>query len=54
MHGPQACLFKNLTVAALGIYALRGEDVTKRGGWSHCIMEITSLIMENHATLMGF
>ena len=42
MHSLQACLFKYFTVAAFRIYALRGEDAAKRGGW----MEITSLIME--------
>ena len=29
MHGPQACLFKYITVAAFCINALRGEDATK-------------------------
>ena len=54
MHGLQACLFKYITVAAFCIYALRGEDVAKRGGWRLCIkvMEITSLIMENHGKIM--
>ena len=37
MHGQQACLIKYITVAAFSIYALHGEDVTKRGGWSLCI-----------------
>ena len=32
MHSLQACLFKYITVAAFRIYALRGEDATKRGG----------------------
>ena len=38
MHGLQACLFKYITVAAFSIYALHGEDDTKRGGWSQCII----------------
>ena len=37
MHGLQACLFKYITVAAFRIYAQRGEDATKRGGWRPCI-----------------
>ena len=37
MHGQQACLFKYIAVAALGIYAERGEDASKRGGWRPCI-----------------
>ena len=51
MHGPQACLFKYITVAVFHIYAQCGEDAAKRGGWRPCIkkvMEITLLIMENH------
>ena len=35
MHGLQACLFKYIIFAAIRIYAQLGEDVTKRGGWSH-------------------
>ena len=37
MHGLQACLFKNGTVAAFSIYAQHGEDAAKRGGWRSCI-----------------
>ena len=37
MHGLQACLFKYIAVAAFHIYAQRGEDVAKRGGWRPCI-----------------
>ena len=37
MHGLQACLFKYITVAAFGIYALHGEDLAKRGGRRQCI-----------------
>ena len=51
MHGLQTCLFKYIIVAAFHIYAQRGEDAAKRGGWKPCIeivMEITLLIMENH------
>ena len=50
MHGLQACLFKYITVAAFHIFALRGEDTAKRGGWRLFIkvMEITLLIMKNH------
>ena len=32
MPGLKACLFENITVAAFCIYALHGEDATKRGG----------------------
>ena len=38
MHGLQACLFKYITVGAFHIYAQRGEDVAKRGGWMPCIL----------------
>ena len=51
MHGLQACLIKYITVTAFPIYAQRGEDAAKRGGWRPCIkivMEITLLIMKNH------
>ena len=37
MHGLQACLFKYITVAAFRIYAQRGEDAAKSGGWRPCI-----------------
>ena len=37
MQGLQACLFKYITAAAFRIYAQRGEDVVKRGGWRPCI-----------------
>ena len=37
MHGLQACFFKCITVAAFPIYAQRGEDGAKRGGWRPCI-----------------
>ena len=30
-------LIKYITVAVFSIYALRGEDVLKRGGWRQCI-----------------
>ena len=30
MHGLQACLLKDITVAAFRIYAQRGEDVAKK------------------------
>ena len=33
MNGLQACLFKYITVAAFRIYAQRGDDGSKRGGW---------------------
>ena len=55
MHGQQACLFKYITVAEFHIYAVRSEDVTKRGGRRPCIkyfMEITSLIVENDGKIM--
>ena len=56
MHSLQACLFKYITVAAFGSYAQRGKDSTKGGGWGHVlkliVMEITLLIMENHAKIM--
>ena len=32
MHILQACLFKYITVCALRIYALHGEDAAKKGG----------------------
>ena len=35
IHGLQACLFENITVAAFSLYALRGEDAAKKGGWRH-------------------
>ena len=38
MHGLQACSFKYVTVAAVHIYALRGEDEAKIGGWRPCIL----------------
>ena len=31
MHGLQACLFKDITVAEFCIYAQQGEDAAKRG-----------------------
>ena len=36
MHGLQACLFKYITVAAIGIYTQRGENAAKRevGGYA--------------------
>ena len=38
MHGLQTRLiFKNITVAAFGICAQRGEDAAKSGGWRPCI-----------------
>ena len=37
MHGPEACIFKYIIVAAFRIYAQHGEDVAKRGGWKPCI-----------------
>ena len=37
MHGLQECLFRYITVAAFHIYAKRGEDGAKRGGWRPCI-----------------
>ena len=37
MHGLQACLLKYITVAAFRIYAQRGEDGPKKGGWRPCI-----------------
>ena len=37
MNGLQACLFKYITVAAFRIYAQRGDDGSKRGGWRLCI-----------------
>ena len=33
----QACLFKYIIVSAFRIYALHGEDVTKRGGLRSCL-----------------
>ena len=50
-----ACMvYKHDVVAAILIYAQRGEDAAKRGGWRMCIkvMEITLLIMENHGKIM--
>ena len=38
-------VYKHAVVAAFHIYAQRGEDAAKRGGWRPC-MEITFLIME--------
>ena len=32
MHSLQACLFKYITVSAFRVYALHGEDDSKRGG----------------------
>ena len=56
MHGLQTCLFEYITVAAFHIYAQCGEDAAKRGGWRpavhYIVMEITSLIMENHGKIM--
>ena len=37
MHGPQASLFKYITVTAFPIYAVHGEDAAKSGGWRPCI-----------------
>ena len=37
MHGLQACLFKYINVAAIRIYAQRGEDAAKSGGWRPCL-----------------
>ena len=37
MHGLQAYVDTLLTVAAFHIYALHGEDATKRGGGRLCI-----------------
>ena len=37
MHGLQACQFKYITVAAIHIYAQRGGDAAKMGGWRPCI-----------------
>ena len=35
---PNACMvYKHAVVAALHIYAQRGEDAAKRGGWRPCI-----------------
>ena len=48
-------VFKHAVVAAIRIYAQRGEYAAKRGGWRLCIkkvMEITLLIMENHGKIM--
>ena len=43
----------HIIVASFCIYAQRGEDVAKRGGWKpYKIMEITLLIMENHGKIM--
>ena len=35
MHGLQECLY--IIVGAIRIYAQRGEDAAKRGGWRLCI-----------------
>ena len=47
---------KHAVGAAFCIYAQRGEDAAKRGGWRPCIlkivMEITLMIMENHGKIM--
>ena len=49
-------VYKHADVAAFCIYAQRGEDATKRGGWRLCILkivvEITLLIMKNHEKIM--
>ena len=48
-------VYKHAVVAAFHIYAQRGKDVAKRGGWRLCIkivIEISLLIMENHAKIM--
>ena len=42
-------VYKHAVDAAFRIYAQRGEDAAKRGGWKPCIKlswEITLLIME--------
>ena len=49
-------VYKHAVVVAFRIYAQRGEDAAKRGGWSlgilKIVMEITLLIMENHGKIM--
>ena len=46
-------VYKHAVVAAFHIYAQRGEDAAKRGGWRHLIvMEITLLIMEIQGKIM--
>ena len=55
MHGLEACLFKYITVAAFSIYALRGEDAAKRGGWRLCLKyswKLHRLIKENRVKIM--
>ena len=47
MHGLQAYLFKYITVAAFRIYAGRGEDAAKRGGWRPCINSHGNYIVDN-------
>ena len=38
MHSLQACLCKCITDSAFRIYALHGEDTTKRGGWRRALI----------------
>ena len=48
-------IYKHAVVAAFHIYAQRGEDAAKRGGWRPAlkiVMEITLLNMENHGKIM--
>ena len=51
MHGLQACLFKYITVAAIRIYAQRGENAAKRGGWRPCIKQLGNYIVD-HGKIM--
>ena len=48
-------IYMHAVVAALRIYALHSEDAAKTNGWRQCfkiVMEIQSLIMENHLKIM--
>ena len=44
MHDLEACIFKYITVSAFHIYAQRGEDVAKRGGWKPCLKSSWKII----------
>ena len=47
MYGLQACILKHITVPAFRIYALRGENAAKRGGWRSCLKSHGNYIVDH-------
>ena len=45
MHSLQTCLFEYITVAAFGIYALRGGDAAKR--------EVGGCVLDSHGNFIA-